>query len=194
MPEGKLCNTKNVDTKEQLQALLADKSGKQYYEEMNHLDVDRKKLWGTIQKTFKSRLKTWLEICSHCGLCAESCFYYLANNKDPEQVPSYKIQTTLGQLIKRKGNVDNQFLQTCMDTAYAKCTCCTRCGLYCPFGIDTGIMFSYLRGLLFGQGFVPWEMKIGSGMHRIYRAQMDITTEDWVDAWMEPIRFPNKLT
>ena len=34
MPEGKLCNTKNVDTKEQLQALLADKSGKQYYEEI----------------------------------------------------------------------------------------------------------------------------------------------------------------
>jgi len=60
MPEGILCNTKNVDTKEQLQALLADKSGKQYYEEMNHLDVDRQKLWGTIQKTFKSRLKTWL--------------------------------------------------------------------------------------------------------------------------------------
>jgi Fe-S oxidoreductase len=47
-------------------------------------------------------------------------------------------------------------------------------------------MFSYLRGLLFGQGFVPWEMKIGTGMHRIYRAQMDITTEDWVDTceWM----------
>ena len=47
-------------------------------------------------------------------------------------------------------------------------------------------MFSYLRGLLFAQGFVPWEMKIGSGMHRVYRAQMDITTEDWVDTceWM----------
>jgi Fe-S oxidoreductase len=47
-------------------------------------------------------------------------------------------------------------------------------------------MFSYLRGLLYGQGFVPWEMKIGSGMHRIFRAQMDITTEDWVDTceWM----------
>ena len=29
-------------------------------------------------------------------------------------------------------------------------------------------------------------MKIGTGMHRIYRAQMDVTTEDWVDtcSWM----------
>jgi Fe-S oxidoreductase len=186
MPEGTLCNKTPVNTKEQLQGLLADKSGKQYYEEMNDLEVDSKALWGVIQKSLKSRTKTWLEICSHCGLCAESCFYYLANHRDPKQVPSYKIQKTLGEIIRRKGDVDNAFMQMSMDWAYGKCTCCTRCGVYCPFGIDTGVMFSYLRGLLYGQGFVPWEMKIGSGMHRIFRAQMDITTEDWVDTceWM----------
>ena len=89
-------------------------------------------------------------------------------------------------MIRRKGDVDNAFMQMSMDWAYSRCTCCTRCGVYCPFGIDTGILFSYLRGLLYGQGFVPWEMKIGSGMHRIFRAQMDITSEDWVDTceWM----------
>ena len=186
MPEGTLCNKQPVNTKEQLDVLLADKSGKTYYEQMNHIDVDREILWSMIQNTCKSRLRTWLEICSHCGLCAESCFYYLANNKDPKQVPSYKIQSTLGQLVKRKGNVDNAFMQMAMDTAYSKCTCCNRCGLYCPFGIDMGVMFSYLRGLLFKQGFTPWEMKIGSGMHRVYRAQMDVTSEDFVDTceWM----------
>jgi Fe-S oxidoreductase len=154
---------------------------------MTHIDIDKDALWATIQKTFKSRFKTWMEICAHCGLCAESCYYYLANNRDPKQVPSYKIQTTLGELIKRKGDVDNAFMQMCMDTAFSKCSCCTRCGIYCPFGIDMGIMFSYLRGLLFAQGFTPWEMKIGTGMHRIYRAQMDVTTEDWIDTceWME---------
>lgn len=49
-----------------------------------------------------------------------------------------------------------------------------------------GIMFGYLRGLCFSQGFVPWELKIGTGMHRLYRAQMDVTVEDWVDTckWM----------
>jgi len=73
-----------------------------------------------------------------------------------------------------------------MDTAWAKCSCCNRCGMYCPFGIDMGDMFGYLRGILYGQGFVPWELKIGAGMHRIYRAQMDVTTEDWVETceWM----------
>ncbi|MDP2861682.1 MAG: (Fe-S)-binding protein [Desulfobacterales bacterium] len=186
MAEGILCNRKPVNTKEDLLALLADKSGKQYYEEMNHLHVDSAALWATIQKSLKSRLRTWLEICAHCGLCADSCFYYLANNKDPKQVPSYKIQSTLGEIVRRKGDVDNAFMQMVMDTAWSKCTCCNRCGSFCPFGIDMGVMFGYLRGLCFSQGFVPWEMKIGSGMHRIYRAQMDITSEDWVDTctWM----------
>ncbi|MCJ7774712.1 MAG: 4Fe-4S dicluster domain-containing protein, partial [Desulfobacterales bacterium] len=186
MPEGKLCNRKLVDSKEFLDALLTDKSGQQYYEEMNQLDVDASKLWATIQKSFKSRMKTWLEICAHCGLCADSCFFYLANNRDPKQVPSYKIQSTLGEMIKRKGKVDNSFMQMTMDTAWSKCSCCNRCGMYCPFGIDMGIMFGYLRGLCFSQGFVPWELKIGTGMHRIYHAQMDVTTEDWVDTcnWM----------
>jgi len=186
MPEGTLCHKNPIQTKEQLDTLLADKRGTVYYEEMNHLEVNREALWATIKNTFKSRFKTWLEICSHCGLCAESCFYYLANDKDPKQVPSYKIQSTLGKLIKRKGNVDNAFMQTAMDTAFAKCTCCNRCAVYCPFGIDTGIMFSYLRGLLYSQGFSPWEMKIGAGMHRVFHAQMDVTTEDWVETceWM----------
>lgn len=186
MTEGTLCNKQPVDTKEKLQALLADTRGTIYYQEMEKMDVDRGALWVTIQKSLKSRMRTWLEICSHCGLCADSCFFYLSNHRDPKQVPSYKIQSTLGEIVKRKGNVDNQLMRYAMDTAWGKCTCCNRCGMYCPLGIDMGVMFSYLRGLCFSQGFVPWEMKIGSGMHRIYRAQMDITTEDWLDTleWM----------
>ncbi|MCK5097290.1 MAG: (Fe-S)-binding protein, partial [Desulfobacteraceae bacterium] len=96
------------------------------------------------------------------------------------------IQSTLGEIIKRKGKVDNKFMRHAMEVAWAQCTCCNRCGTYCPHGIDTGIMFGYLRGLLYQQGFVPWEMKIGAGMHRAYRAQMDVTNEDFVETfeWM----------
>jgi Fe-S oxidoreductase len=187
MPEGTLCNKKPINTEEELKTLLADKSGKKYYEELNNLDVDTAALKATLNKSFGSRLKTWLEICAKCGLCADSCFLYLANNKDPKQVPSYKVQTTLGEIVRKKGNVDGKFMQHVMDVAWSQCTCCNRCALYCPFGIDVGIMMGYTRGLCFSQGFVPWEMKIGSGMHRVYRAQMDITNEDWVDTceWMQ---------
>ena len=186
MPEGTICNKQPIKTEEQLMLTLSDKGGKQYYEEMNHLEVDSDKLWAAIRNTMKTRTKTWLEICAHCGLCAESCFLYQVNGRVPEQVPSYKIQSTLGVMVKKKGKVDNAFMQMCMETAWSKCTCCNRCGMYCPHGIDMGVMFSYLRGLLYSQGFVPWELKIGAGMHRVYRAQMDVTTEDWVETceWM----------
>lgn len=186
MPEGTLCNKAPIETEEQLKALLADKGGKTYYEEMKRLDVDPQRLRETLGKTMKSRLKTWLRICARCGMCADSCFLYRINDRDPKQVPAYKIHSTLGEIIRKKGRVDNEFMQMAMETAWAKCTCCNRCAMYCPHGIDVGIMISYLRGLLYQQGFVPWEMKIGAGMHRVYRAQMDVTPEDFVDTfeWM----------
>ncbi|MGP8050177.1 MAG: sulfate respiration complex iron-sulfur protein HmcF [Desulfobaccales bacterium] len=186
MPEGTLCNKNIVDAKEYLDALLADKSGKIYYEEMKRLDVDKEKLKKTLAASLKSRTRTWLEICSHCALCGDSCFFYLANQRDPTQVPSYKIQSTLGKIVARDGDVDNAHMRYCMDVAWSKCTCCNRCGSFCPYGIDMGVMFGYLRGLCFSQGFVPWELKIGTGMHRIYHAQMDVTAEDWVETceWM----------
>ncbi|MGE4297709.1 MAG: sulfate respiration complex iron-sulfur protein HmcF [Desulfovibrionaceae bacterium] len=186
MPEGIFCNKTPISTDEALKKLLSDTRGRQYYEEMMQLEVDKDKLRTALKNTLKSRTKTWLEICAHCGLCAESCFLYLVNERDPKQVPSYKIQSTLGEIVRRNGDVDNEFMRHCMDVAWSQCTCCNRCGMYCPHGIDMGIMFGYLRGLLYAQGFVPWELKIGAGMHRVYRAQMDVTTEDWVETceWM----------
>jgi Fe-S oxidoreductase len=186
MPEGILCNKQPINTKEQLDALLADNRGRQYYGEMERLEVDVAMLQNSLQATLKARLRTWLEICAHCGYCADTCFFYLANRRDPTQVPAYKILTTLGEIVKKNGRVSNEHLRYCMDVAWAKCTCCNRCGTFCPYGIDMGVMFSYLRGLCFSQGFVPWELKIGSGMHRVYRAQMDVTSEDWVETceWM----------
>jgi len=186
MPEGRLCNKQPLATADQIITLLADKSGAAYYQEMKSLEVDSALLWSTIRKTLKSRLRTWLEICAHCGMCAESCFLYRVNDRDPKQVPAYKIQSTLGEIVKRQGKVDNKFMRHAMEVAWAQCTCCNRCALYCPHGIDTGVMFGYLRGLLYQQGFVPWELKIGAGMHRVYRAQMDVTADDFVETfeWM----------
>ncbi|MFW5936956.1 MAG: sulfate respiration complex iron-sulfur protein HmcF, partial [Desulfosalsimonas sp.] len=140
----------------------------------------------TLGKSLKSRLRTWLSMCARCGMCADSCFFYRINDRDPRQVPAYKIQSTLGEIVRKNGKVDNAFMHMAMETAWAKCTCCNRCAMYCPHGIDVGVMISYLRGLLYQQGFVPWEMKVGAGMHRVYRAQMDVTPEDFVDTfeWM----------
>ena len=62
MPEGKFCNRRPINTEEDLKALLGDKGGQQYYKEMEMLEVDTVALWETLQKTCKSRTRTWLEI------------------------------------------------------------------------------------------------------------------------------------
>ena len=181
-----LCTPIPVTTKEGILDLLKDKGGAQYYSQMKELKVDQEALARDLEQTCKSRTRTWLSVCAHCAMCADSCFFYRTNNNDPTQIPSYKIQATLGEMLRRKGKVDAEFMIKCMDAAWGKCTCCNRCSVYCPHGIDTGVMFSYLRGILFKHGFIPWEMKIGSGMHRVYGAQMDVSEEDWVETceWM----------
>ena len=76
MPDGKFCYKKPIETEEELRALLNDTGGRTYYEEMKDLDFDTGLLWTTAKKIIKSRIKTWLEICAHCGMCADSCLFY----------------------------------------------------------------------------------------------------------------------
>ncbi len=186
MSNKPFCTKAPLTTKEDIMHVLSDKGGAKYYEEMKSLPVDTQVLKEQLEKTCKSRTRTWLEICASCGMCAKSCFLYTANEGDVNQIPSLKIRNTLGKMLANPEAVDAAFMIECMETAWSKCTCCNRCAVYCPHGIDTGVMFSYMRGILFSHGFVPWELKIGSGMHRVYGAQMDVTQEDWLETceWM----------
>jgi ferredoxin len=43
--------------------------------------VNVKKIQQILDANNGARIRTWLSICSRCGLCAESCFFYLANNR-----------------------------------------------------------------------------------------------------------------
>ena len=182
----RLCSPRVVETPEALAALLADQGGRRYYREMEELAVDTGALAASLNKACGSRIRAWLNTCVRCGLCAQSCAFFLAG-RDPQQIPAHKVQSTLGEMLRRKGRVDTAFMTQAMDVAWGKCTCCNRCGLYCPLGIDVGVMISALRGILFEHGFVPWEMKIGSGMHRVFNSQMDVRSEDWLDtcSWLE---------
>lgn len=133
------------------------------------------------------RFKMWLEICAHCGMCADSCFFYLAHDKDPKYSPSYKVMQTLGKLYKKKGEVTREELEKIADIAYGDCTACRRCSLYCPFGIDIAVMIAAVRGICCSQGLAPEPLNEAAKNHLEFGNQMAITTEDMVEtcAWME---------
>ncbi len=149
-------------------------------------EINPQEIMDFLKPRMGARFKTWLSICAHCGLCADTCHHYLADGKNPQMIPSYKVKF-LNELIKKKGRVDRDFLQKAYETVYYECNMCRRCTLYCPFGIDIALMISLLRALLFSQGVVPEGLLRAVENYRETGNQMAISKEDWVETieWCE---------
>jgi len=148
--------------------------------------VDPRKVMDFLKPKMGARFKTWLNICAHCGLCANTCHYYNTSNKDPKMIPSYKVRF-LKDILKKKGNVDGEYLKRVYDTVYHECNMCRRCTMYCPFGIDIAMMIALLRALLFSQGMAPEGLLKPIENYKESGNQMAVTKEDWVDTieWCE---------
>ena len=101
----------------------------------------------------KSKMKLYLEHCMHCSICAESCFLYNANDRDPQFMPSYKVINSVGVLYRKKGKVDRATLQKMKGIVWRNCALCTRC--YCPVGVDVPGMIAFARSILRSQGIHP---------------------------------------
>jgi Fe-S oxidoreductase len=108
------------------------------------------------------------QACAHCGLCAESCHYYLATG-DPKMTPAYKADR-----IRRvyKGNSDwlgrsmpwwvaagqvrtDADLEELKDVCFGSCTACRRCTFNCPFGVDMGALIALTRSCLVDEAVAP---------------------------------------
>ena len=99
------------------------------------------------------RMKRYLSHCMHCSLCAESCFLYMKNDKDPRYMPSYKVLNSLGKLYEKNGRVDRAFLEEIKPIVWKNCALCTRC--YCPVGVDVPAMIAFARSICRSQGVYP---------------------------------------
>jgi Fe-S oxidoreductase len=139
-----------------------------------------------IDARMNARLKMWMRICAHCGLCADTCHFFVAKDRDPKMVPSYKAQK-LKEFVKKKGQVDEAYLKEIYDIAYGDCTVCRRCTMFCPFGIDMATMVATLRGILTSQGMAPEGLKAAIKNYQETGNQMAVSEEDWVETlkWME---------
>jgi Fe-S oxidoreductase len=133
-----------------------------------------------------ARMKMWLEICTRCGLCADSCFFYLAHDRKPEMAPAYKVQA-LRQLYRTGGEATKELLEEMFIRSFAECTACRRCSMYCPFGIDIATMVSVQRAILTAMEMTPEGLARSCENYLQFGNQMAVTQEDWVEtcAWME---------
>ena len=149
-------------------------------------EINPQEIMDFLKSKLGARFRMWLRICAHCGLCADTCHYYLAHDKDPKMIPSYKVKH-LVNLLKKKGRVDRDYLEEVYKTVYHECNMCRRCTLYCPFGIDIALMISLLRSLLFAQGIAPEGLLKPIENYQNSGNQMAVTEEDWVETlvWCE---------
>lgn len=113
---------------------------------------DRKKI-GEFLSAHKTKMKLFLKVCAHCGLCAESCFIYMTRGKKPEYMPSHKMIHSIGTLYKKKGKISWETFDEIKEIVWKRCVLCTRC--YCPLGIDIPEMIALVRSICRSQNVLP---------------------------------------
>ena len=148
--------------------------------------IDPQEIMDFLKPRMGARFRMWLKICSRCGLCADTCHYYLANDKDPKKIPACKVRF-LRDILRKKGKIDHDYLRKVYEAVYYECNACRRCSLFCPFGIDIAAMIGLLRGLLHSQGMSPEGLLKAIENYKEFGNQMAVTDEDWIETlkWCE---------
>ncbi len=151
-----------------------------------------------LREKIDYHLAAHLSTCLHCGLCAESCHYYLAV-KEIKSMPAYKVSlvqsifrryfTAMGKLAPAwygARELDLPMVREWIDTLFGRCTLCGRCNINCTVGLNISEIIHAGRCALAAIGVVPPELQgtvdtaIGTGNN------MGIPKTDWLDtvAWL----------
>lgn len=129
--------------------------------------VKKKSLTSKQQKALElfdrkldGRLRTHLNSCVRCGLCGESCHYFLTGKND-RFIPGRKVDqisriyrryyTILGRLVPKwvgAKDLDNKSIEEMADLIFGACTMCGRCSIHCSVGVDVSFLVRTARSML----------------------------------------------
>ena len=145
------------------------------------------------------KLLTHLNSCVHCGLCAESCVYYLAN-PESKFIPASKVDLvasiyrryrtftgkTFPKLVGAR-NLDNETVEQMVDLLYGACTMCGRCVSHCSIGVDITFIIKKGREMLSNMGHVPETLQSTINSALETGNNMAIKTEEFIETleWLE---------
>ena len=154
---------------------------------------------GVFQDPIDSKLITHLNSCVHCGLCAESCIYYLVT-KDERLTPARKVDivssiyrryyTLTGKIFPSLVNardLDEQTTREMVDLLFGACTMCGRCTMHCSVGVDIAYLVKTGRTMLSEMGMVPATLQSTVNAAVVSGNNMSIPADEFVDTlkWME---------
>lgn len=159
----------------------------------------RKRALEILSNEENGKLLTWLNSCVHCGLCADSCIFYLMDN-DPKYIPARKVDivasiyrrynTLSGKIIPGltgARELDEETIGEMVDLLYGSCTMCGRCTMHCSVGIDLSDVVRAGRSMLSTLDMVPATLQNTVRSAIDTGNNMAISKEDLVDTikWLE---------
>ena len=165
----------------------------------NLSDIDLKSALETVYQKLDHRTAAFLNSCVHCGLCVDSCHYYLSSG-ELESHPAYKLNlissvfkkhfTPSGKIVPMLGGanpLDREMVKCWIDSLFGRCTLCGRCSLNCSVGIDISRMIRLGRSALAAADLVPPELQSTVAMALETGNNMGIPRAEWVDTveWLE---------
>ena len=133
-----------------------------------------------------------LESCIHCGICADSCHFYIAT-EDPQYTPIWKVEpfkqaykressalAPLVRLLGLKREVKADQLAQWQHLLFDSCNMCGRCSLICPMGIDVAALIEQARHAMFDAGLAPKEL-YDKALHQELTGQPESSAEPYRD-------------
>jgi len=152
-----------------------------------------------LSRRLTRQLEASMHACTHCGLCNDSCHYFLSI-REPEMVPTYKADRLrnvwkrtydwLGQIwpwYVGARELDDEVIRQLWDSAWGSCTMCGRCVVNCPMGVDTRLIISTARAMLSAIGLVPKGLQDTVELHLKTKNNMGIEDADFRDTieWLD---------
>ncbi len=146
-----------------------------------------------------SKLVTHLNSCVHCGLCAESCIYYLTTH-DEKYIPAHKVElissiyrhynTFTGKHFPQLTSarpLDEPMVTEMVDQLFGACTLCGRCVKHCSVGVDISYVVRIGREMLNEMGYVPATLQSTVNAALQTGNNMAIPVEEFTDtlSWLE---------
>ena len=160
-------------------------------------DIER--ILSVFREKLDADAAVYLNSCVHCGLCADSCHYYLASG-ETEAMPAAKLDL-INRVFKKhfsfmgkrlpwlagSSGLDRELIGEWVDSLFGRCTLCGRCSLSCAMGINIFALIRTARSAMASAGLIPSGLQ--STIDTAVRTgnNMGISRENWLDTvgWLE---------
>ena len=155
--------------------------------------IDAAALKDLFEKRLGSAMRLYLESCSRCGLCVESCHVFASMPQTRYTAVGrhevirkvfkryFKLQGRFAPWLGETLEFDEATMEAVYDAAFS-CTGCRRCMVHCPFGIDTQLIMSIAKALLIGADREPKILSMLTDMSIAKGEYVDETRADFVQA------------